>query len=152
MSRLVRCVRCRVGSQRERGSATLELAILAPAVIVLLGLVVLAGRVQVAAGAVEHAASAAAREASLARAPAAAHAAATSAAYRELDSQDLRCAPSSVVVDTTGFAADVGQPAIVTATVTCTVAFGDLAVPAIPGSRTLRAEATSALDQWRSTR
>ena len=77
------------GPDRERGSATLELAILAPVLLLLLGLVVLAGRVQVAAGAVEHAAMSAAREASLARTVDGARATASSAAARELDGQDI---------------------------------------------------------------
>ena len=135
---------------RERGSATLELAILTPALLLLLGLLVLAGRVQVAASAVEHAAQVAAREASLARTTEAAQAAATSAADRELSAQDIRCAPSSVLIDSSGFAAPVGQPGTVTATITCTVTFSDLAIPGLPGSRTLTAVATSPLDRYRT--
>jgi Flp pilus assembly protein TadG len=140
------------GPDRERGSATLELAILAPALLLLLGLVVLTGRVQVAAGAVEHAATSAAREASLARTVdgAGAAAAATAAAARELDGQDIRCATSSVTVDTSGFGAPLGQSATVSASVTCTVSFADLAIPGLPGSRTLTATATSPIDRFRA--
>ena len=140
----------RLGTDRQRGSATLELAILAPALLLLLGLVVLAGRVQVAAGAVEHAAAVAARDASLARTPAAAQATGTVAVDRELTAQNLRCAPVTVVIDTSGFAAPVGQPATVTATIACTVSFADLALPGLPGARTLTAHATSPLDSWRT--
>jgi Flp pilus assembly protein TadG len=139
-----------LGIDRERGSATLELAILAPALLLLLGLVVLAGRVQVAAGAVEHAAAVAARDASLARTPAAAQATGTVAADRELTAQNLRCTPTTVVINTSGFAAPVGQPATVTATITCTVTLADLALPGLPGARTITAHATSPLDSWRT--
>ena len=138
------------GPDRERGSATLELAILAPALLLLLGLVVLAGRVQVAAGAVEHAAMSAAREASLARTVDGAQATATSAAARELDGQDIRCATSSVTIDTSGFGAPLGQSATISASVTCTVSFADLAIPGLPGSRTLTATATSPIDRFRA--
>lgn len=140
----------RSGSDRERGSATLELAIIAPALLLVLGLVVLAGRVQVAAGAVEHAATIAAREASLARTATSAQSTATTAATRELAAQDIQCATSSVTVDATGFATALGQPATVTTSVTCTISFADLAVPGLPGSRTLTATATSPLDRFRA--
>lgn len=134
----------------ERGSATLELAILTPAVLLFLGLVVLTGRIQVAAAAVEHAAHAAARDASLARTPDAARSLALDAAQRELAAQDIRCSPSSVLLDASGFAADVGQTGTVTVTVSCTVGFADLAIPGLPGARTLTATATSTLDRYRT--
>lgn len=135
----------------ERGSVTLELAILTPALILLLALMVLVGRVQVATSAVEHAAHVAARDASLARTPEAARTAAVTAALRELTAQDVDCTSPDVTVDTTGFAVPLGQPARITATVTCLVDFTDLAAPApLPGSRRLTGTATSALDAWRT--
>ena len=137
-------------ADRERGSATLELAILTPALLLLLGLVILAGRVQVAAGAVEHAAATAAREASLARTAPAASSAAATAGHDALQGQDLRCATTGVTVDTSGFAVRLGAPATVSATVTCTVTFADLAVPGLPGQRTMTATATSSLDRFRT--
>ncbi len=51
----------------DRGSATIELAVLAPALLALLGLVIVAGRISVAGSAVEQAAASAARAASIAR-------------------------------------------------------------------------------------
>ena len=68
----------------ERGSVSLELAILAPALLLLLGVLVLAGRVETSSAAVEQAARAAARDASLARTPDAARSTATASAQREL--------------------------------------------------------------------
>jgi hypothetical protein len=129
---------------------TLELAVLAPACLVLLALVVAAGRIQIAGGAVEQASAAAAREASLARSAAGAHQAATAAATDSLASQRLRCTDVDVTVDTSGFAVPVGQAAQVRATVSCTVSLGDLSVPGVPGSRTLTARTTSVLDRYRS--
>ena len=134
----------------ERGSVTLELAILAPAVLALLGLVIVAGRVEVAGGAVEHASAAAAREASLARTPEAARQAATRAAMVNLAEQDLHCTSVDVTVDTSGFSVPVGRPALVSARVTCTVGLSDIGVPGMPGSRTLTARSDSVLDQFRS--
>lgn len=133
----------------ERGSMSLELAILVPAVLLVLGLVVLGGRVQVAAGAVEHAAAAAARQASLARTPETARAAATLVAADTLGQQGITCAPGSTTVDTSGFAVPVGQGAQVTVHVTCTLEMSDLAIPGLPGARTLTAASTSVLDTYR---
>ena len=111
----------------DRGSVTLELAILTPALILLLGLVALAGRVEGAARAV-----------------------ATETVQRELDAQGLRCAPSTVAVDTAGFDAPLGDPATVTVTTSCTVTMSDLDVPGLPGSRTLTGQATSPIDRYRT--
>jgi Flp pilus assembly protein TadG len=128
---------------------TLELSILAPAVLVLLALVVVAGRLSIAHQEVDHAAQTAARAATVARDPATATSTATSAARRELDAGDLHCTTVRVTVDTSGFASPVGRPASVTATVTCTVSLSGLAVPGVPGSRQVTATATSPLDTYR---
>jgi Flp pilus assembly protein TadG len=133
----------------DAGSVTLELAILAPAVLVLLALVVVAGRLSIAHQEVDHAAQTAARAATLARDPATATSTATSAARRELDAGDLHCTTVRVTVDTSGFAVPVGRPASVTATVTCTVPLSGLAVPGIPGTQQVNSTATSPLDTYR---
>ena len=134
----------------ERGSVTLEVAILTPFLVLLFGALVLAGRVQVAAGVVEHAARSAARDASLAHTADAARTAAQRAADRELAAAQLSCQPSTTVIDTTGFARRTGQPATVRVTVTCAVDIADLAVPGLPGTRTLTGDAASPLDRYRS--
>lgn len=137
-------------ARRDAGSITLELTILAPAVLALLGLVIVAGRIEIAGGAVEQASAAAAREASLARSPEAARQAATQAALDNLNGQDLHCTDLVVVIDAAGFAVPVGSPAYVSARVSCTVELGDISVPGMPGSRTLTAETQSTLDRYRS--
>jgi Flp pilus assembly protein TadG len=134
----------------DRGSVTLELAILTPALILVLGLVALAGRVEVAASAVEHAAAVGARAASLARTVEAAQRSATAAVDRELDSQGLRCVTSTVTVEATGLDAPLGATATVSVAASCTVTMADLAVPGLPGSRTLSSHATSSVDRFRS--
>lgn len=134
----------------EWGSATLELAILTPAVLVLLGLVIAAGRITIATGAIEQAAAAAARQASLARTPAAATRAATTTATAALAEQDLHCTELTVHADATGFSTPAGGAAQVSVTLACTLALSGLGVPGVPGSRTLRADAVSVLDVYRA--
>ena len=56
---------------------------------------------------------------------------------------------TAVTVDTAGFAAPVGTPATVTATVRCVVNLADLAVPGVPGTRTVTATASSPVDTFR---
>jgi Flp pilus assembly protein TadG len=134
----------------DRGSASLELAILAPAVLALLGLVIAAGRIEVAGGAVEQAAAAAARDASLARTAPAARVAATQSAHDSLRSQGITCGVLDVVVDTAGFAVAPGSAALVKVSVACSVSLSDLAVPGMPGTRTMRAQMASPLDRYRA--
>jgi Flp pilus assembly protein TadG len=135
---------------RDTGSITLELTILTPAVLLLLGLVIVAGRIEIAHQAIDGASQAAAREASLARTPQAARAAATRAATANLAAHNLHCTGVTVSVDTTGFAVAAGNPAQVTARVTCTLDLGDLALPGMPGSRTVTSQAVSVLDTYRA--
>ena len=134
----------------DSGSVTLELAILGPALLLLLGLVVAAGRIQVAGAAVEQAAASAAREASIARTAPAARAAATSSARQSLRDQGLDCAGLDVTVDTAGFAVAAGLPAQVEVSVVCSVPLSDLAVPGLPGLRRMQAQMASPLDRYRS--
>ena len=132
---------------RDAGSTTLEVAILTPALILVLGAMIVVGRVQLAAGAVEHAAAVAAREASRARTTSVATAAAQSAVDRELAATD--CSASSVTVDATGISAPIGQSATVSVTVRCVIDLSDLAIPVLPGTRTLTGSAISSVDTWR---
>ena len=84
----------------QRGSVTLEVAILGPALLLLLGLVIVVGRISLSGGAIEAAARDAARQASIARDPTAATRDARSAAADTLTHQGLRCASLTVSVDT----------------------------------------------------
>ena len=135
----------------EGGSASLELAILAPVLLALLALVVMGGRFAMAASAITGVAGAAARDASLARTPAAARADAASSALATMADQSLHCqGKPSVQVDTSGFAAPPGTPASVTVEVTCAVGVNPLNVPGLPTTRTLRERAVSPIDPYRS--
>ena len=132
----------------DAGNAALELVILAPVIILLLGLVIAAGRTSVAQGSVAAAARDAARQASISLTPGAAETAALSSAQAALSQDGLNCDPV-VRVNVSGFGVPVGQPATVQATVTCRVSLSDLLVPGLPGSRTLTATFTSPLDPFR---
>jgi len=134
----------------EDGNAAVELAPVAVVFLLFLGLAIAAGRITTAHMAVQAAARDAARQASIARTPAQAQAAARTSATATLRSDGLDCAPV-VSVDTAGFSVPVGQPAQVTATVTCAVRLSDLtAVPGMPGARTITATVASALDPYRA--
>lgn len=133
----------------DDGNAALELVILAPMLLGLLALVIAAGRTAIAQSAVNAAARDAARQASISLTPTAAQAAAQASARAVLRSDGLDCMPV-VVTDTSQFGIPPGHPAAVAATVSCTVALADLAVPGLPGGVVLQAVFTSPLDIYRS--
>jgi Flp pilus assembly protein TadG len=136
-------------SDRDAGNAALELVVLAPVILFLLGLMIAAGRTSIAQGAVDAAARDAARQASISLTPGAARAAALSSARAALSEDGLDCKPV-VTVDTSQFTTvGVGLPAQVTATVSCRVPLADLVVPGMPGSRMLSYTFTSPLDPFR---
>lgn len=142
--------RCRHAWREADGSAALELVILVPVLLGLLGLVIAAGRTSLAQGSVDAAARDAARQASIALTPFAAMSAGTASAMAALRQDGLDCSPV-VSIDTAGFrTVPPGQPAIVWATVTCTVPLSSLALPGLPGNRTMRARFGSPLDIYRS--
>ncbi len=133
----------------DDGSAVLELVVLAPVFALIVALLVFAGRVALADHAVAQAADEAARTASIARTQPEADSTADAAARAALAQQHLDCLSTQVGVDTAGFGHPVGTPATVGATVTCVVRLSDLAVPGVPGTRTVTASGTSPLDTYR---
>ena len=137
-------------STGDRGSVSLEMAILAPVLILLVVIGIVAGRTVLAANAVADAAHAAARAASLDRDPVSARADAAQIADTTLANSGRRCIRQTTTTDTSGFAVPIGQPASVSVTVTCRISYADLsAVPGVPGGRTFSATFTSPLDQYR---
>ena len=133
----------------ERGSAALEAAVGLPAFMLFVALIILAGRVAITTQAVDSAATASARTASIARTAGDANTTARTAAASALADQNLNCVSTTVTLDTTGFSAPLGTPATVTATVRCVVNLTDLALPGVPGTRTVTATATSPVDTFR---
>ncbi len=132
---------------RDRGSASVELALIAPALLAFAMLMVFAGRVVDARTTVGEVAHAAARAASLERTSGAASAAATSIAAATLQEQGLACSDHSTSVDHGGLTAG----GAVSVTVSCTVSFSDLLGVAFPGSQTIEGGATVAVDTFRGT-
>ena len=135
----------------DRGNAPLELVLIAPIILILIGLMIAAGRTSIAQGAVDAAARAAARQASIAPTEGVAEQAALSGAMAALRSDGLDCQPT-VFLPGIGFAFGTrpGQPAQVHARVVCVVRLSDLVVPGVPGSIRLTATFTSPLDPFRS--
>ena len=133
----------------ERGSATIEAVIIVPALMLFVALLIAAGRVQLAHQSVDAAAAEAARAASISRTAGEAQTRATVSGAQALANQGLRCASTSVTVDTAGFAVPVGTPATVSATINCVVALDDVALPGLPGTITVEATVRSPLDTYR---
>jgi Flp pilus assembly protein TadG len=139
-------MRCR---RNERGSAPIEAAIGVPAFTLFVGLIIFGGRTATTHQALESAAADAARSASIERAAPAAQQAAEQAARSSLSNQQIHCLSVDVTVDASGFQTAVGQDANVAVTVTCRLDLSDLAVPGVPGNRTLHATVSSPIDTWR---
>ncbi|MET8355684.1 TadE/TadG family type IV pilus assembly protein [Micromonospora sp. NPDC005171] len=148
----------------ERGSVSIEVAVLAPAFIALMVLAGVVGRSAVAAEALDAAAHDAARAASISRDSDTAEKAALEAARKQLDWHGLACAndldptftgsvagsDSSSFDD--AFSSSVGTDATVTVTISCVVSFQDITLDILPGMKSKReitAEFTSPLDRYR---
>lgn len=145
-------IRRRGRRRDERGAAAIEAVIGVTAFGLFIGMIVAGGRIALARQAVETAANDAARAASIARASSEATADARTAANGSLADQDVKCTTTSVQTDTSGFNAPIGTTGEVRATVSCTVKLSDLAVPGMPGSRTITETVTSPIDAYRERR
>jgi Flp pilus assembly protein TadG len=130
---------------RDRGSASLELVLLTPVLLVLLLFVVMGGRYAQARADVDSAARDAARAGSLERSSAAATAAAEGAAARRLADRDVVCTDLEVQLDVTNFrpGGDVG------ATVSCTVDLSDLTGLGVPSSVSFESDFREPVDVFR---
>ncbi len=135
--------------ERDRGSAVIETVIGVPAFMLFVAMIFFGGRVAIANQAVEAAANEAARTASIARTQEQASSDASTAAAASLTAHGVNCVSRDVSVDTSGFAAPAGTPAQVTATVTCQLNLADLALPGVPGTKTVTATVRSAIDTYR---
>lgn len=134
----------------EAGSVAVEIALLAPALVLVLGLLIAGGRLWFARTSVVEAAQSSARAASLARSAGQAAGVGADAGRQSMSTAGLRCASSAVRVSTAAFAVPVGTPATVTSEVTCDVAFADVFLPGMPGSIHLTGRGSAALDTYRA--
>lgn len=148
----------------ERGSVSIEVAVLAPAFIALMVLAGVVGRSAVAAEAIGAAAHDAARAASISRDAGDARTAALDAARKQLDWHGLACTndlsprfTGSVAGTSTSFddafSSPVGVDATVTVEISCLVSLQDITLDILPGMPTdkrITANFTSPLDRYRS--
>jgi Flp pilus assembly protein TadG len=130
----------------DAGSAPLEGALVTVGMVMLILLVVYAGRTSATSTHLESAA-AAARAASLQATPAAAAAAARDTASANLDRREVTCASFDVQLT----AADLAPGGSVTVTVHCAVDFSRLAPIAPWGQRDFDARATESVDTFRGS-
>lgn len=127
------------------GSIAVETAIVAPVLLVLMLLVVYAGRASQADADVQVAAARAARAASTVADPAAAVEVGRTTAEANLATAGVECTSASVTVDTSEFRAG----GTVTVTVSCEVSNGDISMLAVPGTRWSTATAQQPIDAHR---
>jgi Flp pilus assembly protein TadG len=134
----------------QRGAATVELTLLVPALLIVVGLLVAGGRLWFARTTVNEAAQTAARAASLARSAYVAAGDGRDAGSQSLATAGLHCRSMSVSINSAAFGVPAGTPSTVTSTVLCTVDFSDIFLPGWPGSVKLAGHGSAALDTYRS--
>lgn len=133
-------------SGHERGTAAVELTLLAPVFLVILLFVVGLGRMAHANQQVESVAADAARAASLERNTAASTAVARNAAQRSLDQAGLSCQDMDVDVDVSQY-----RPGgSVRVRVTCTASLKDVAMAGFPGQRKFHATSVVPIETYRT--
>lgn len=129
----------------EEASATVELVVLAPLLVAFLGFVVLLGRLAQAEGQLSDAVRAGAQAGVIASGPLQAAAAARAAVLGSLSGGEHRCNAARVEVDTSSF---VPGGELVVA-VSCSVSFAGLLAPGVPGSRTIHAQLSAPVEEYR---
>ncbi len=135
------------GWRNERGSVSVEVAVIAPAFIFLMLLVVFAGKVSEADGNVERAAAEGARAASLRQDPGAAIDDAEAAVEANLAHAGVPCTDLTIGVDTSNF-----EPGgTVAVAVTCQASMADVTLLGVPGTRTFTATSVEVIDTYRSS-
>lgn len=130
----------------DRGSVAVEVAVVAPAFVFLMLLVVFAGRVSEADADVHRASSEAARAASLRQHRSDAATDADEVARENLSAAGVRCDTLSVDVDTDEF----GPGGRVAVTVACTASMADVALLGVPGHRTFTSRSVEVIDRFRA--
>ena len=134
-------LRCR----GDDGSVAVEVAVIAPALLFLMLLVVFAGRVSEAEAEIDRAASEAARAASLRQHATDAAADAETVARENLSAAGVRCTTLDVDVDTTNFHPG-GRVGV---TVVCNASMSDVTLLGVPGSRDFSSRAVEVVDRYR---
>jgi len=140
----------------QAGSATVELVLIAPLLVVFLLFMVFAGRVVVATGELEAAARDAVRAASLSRSPQAAWQAAQQTAAADLaQTRRVTCQQLEVEVDTARFqpqqTATGPTAGSVEVRLRCQLRLTDLSLLGLRGTRIVQRQATAPVDAFRGT-
>jgi Flp pilus assembly protein TadG len=133
--------------REEHGSATAELVVITPIVILMLLFVVLCGRLADTNLRLNDAAHQAARAATTARSPATAASDAATAAHAALDQAGVACQSLTLQTDTQG----LRPGSTVTVTLSCTLGMSDLTLLSLPGTVTRQASFSSVVDVYRGT-
>ena len=133
--------------REERGSASVELVLMAPVLIVILLFVVGLARIANAKQQVEAIAADGARAASLERNTSLSASAARDAVARELGERGMSCSSLDVDVDVS----DYRPGGSVEVTVSCTAALGDVALSGLPGSKRYTASAVVPIETYRGS-
>ncbi len=134
-------------TRQERGSASLELVLMAVPVLAVMMLIVFGGRVARADGTLAGVAHYGALQAAQARSAGDADASAQAAVAAELAASRLPCESTAVVVDT----GDFRPGGTVAVHVTCQLRLSDLGPLPMPGSRSTTARSVAVLDVFRAT-
>jgi Flp pilus assembly protein TadG len=129
----------------DRGSIAIEVAVIAPAFVVLMLLVVFAGRVGEAEAQVNRAASEAARAASLRQHPTDAARDADLVAHENLTAAGVRCETLTVDTNLDEFRAG-GRVGV---NVTCVASMSDVTLLGVPGQRTFSSRSVEVIDRYR---
>lgn len=137
------------GHRYERGHAVgIEAAIILPALVLFVALVIVLARDALAQQAIGGAASQAARAASLERTPRSARASAQSVAASGVSDGDIPCLEQHVTVDAAGLRSPLGTPSTVSVTVSCLLAH-DITLPGFPQQKWVSETRTSPVDTYR---
>lgn len=130
----------------DRGTATVELVLLTPLILVILMLVVAAGRLGTIQGQLAGAARDAARSASHQPTFELAEEAARTTAEAVLAERSVPCVDVVVELGPETVIAAGGQVSVL---IDCVVPLSDLAVPGLPGTRVVGASSIEAIDHYR---
>ncbi|HOA26188.1 MAG TPA: TadE/TadG family type IV pilus assembly protein [Arachnia sp.] len=134
----------------ERGAAaSVEAAVILPAILLFVALLLSLGRLALADQHVGAAASAAARAAALERTVPAAERAADEALSQALAERDLACRTVFTAVDAAGVARALGEVGTVSVKVTCAVELSDISLPGVPGTVSVSATRDAPVDPLR---
>ena len=132
--------------ERGAGGESLELVMIAAAILLLVSFGIASARYATGSSRVAQAATDAARAASLQRDSYDARVAATDTARATLNDAGYDCSTFDITVDASAFNQPQGQPGTIEVTVSCVVEWSDLVIPGVPGRTTLTSTATSPLD------